>query len=96
MGKTFEIREAEYETRRFCSDKCRGVWMSQTFVGENHNNWKGGIKESSRRNREKQSLDPRHRLRQSIAASIRHCLKTGEKGRRWEKYVQPKLLCPEK
>ncbi len=26
----------------FCSDKCRGDWIAETYVGEDHPHWKGG------------------------------------------------------
>lgn len=27
---------------KFCSNKCRGEWISKNIIGKNHPNWKGG------------------------------------------------------
>lgn len=31
-----------FDTFRFCSRKCRGIWQSERISGENHPNWSGG------------------------------------------------------
>lgn len=39
--KEFKIRSYRKNIARFCSNKCRGIWVSKTFSGKNSPNWKG-------------------------------------------------------
>ena len=41
-GTEFIVERAREKTGRFCSLKCKGIWMSKNLVGENAPSWTGG------------------------------------------------------
>jgi endogenous inhibitor of DNA gyrase (YacG/DUF329 family) len=38
-GKEYCVRRAREDSTKFCSPKCRGIWMSRNLIGEQHPNW---------------------------------------------------------
>ena len=56
-----EFKTYHLEKNRFCSVKCKSIWMSKNMIGKNHWNWKGGIT-SQPEYYNKQNLKYRHRM----------------------------------
>ncbi len=48
-GKTITRSHNEYKTRKmfFCSEKCKGKWVSENMLKEKHPRWKGGRNKTS-------------------------------------------------
>lgn len=91
-NSSFKISLMNYHKRIFCSNKCRGIWHSQTFIGSKNANYRGGKTKCLDCGKE---LAARYSFRSTVRCkSCSHKLLKGEKSPNWRGgYKQKGSIC---